>query len=132
MKTHTRTHTHTHTHLVTPSHHPPNKTHTQQIEEGFDVNSADYDRRSALHLASVKGFDECVALLLSAGADPNVEDAFQGTPLWEACKHRHANTIKLLVKHGAKYVCGGVLCCVFDDTWWVVMRRGGVDEEGWG
>lgn len=92
---------------------------TQNIEEGFDVNSADYDRRTALHLAAVKGFDECIALLLAAGADPNVEDAFQGTPLWEACKHRHESTIKLLVKHGAQLgktaSHASLLCqCVYD------------------
>ena len=38
------------------------------IARGFDVNSLDYDRRTAAHIAAVDGSLECLRLLIEAGA----------------------------------------------------------------
>jgi ankyrin repeat protein len=42
----------------------------QMLQQGMDVDSADYDGRTALMLACVKGHREVAVLLLGAGADP--------------------------------------------------------------
>ena len=51
------------------------------LNQGFDPDAADYDGRTALMLACVKGFREAVQLLLEAGAAVNAQDAFGGTPM---------------------------------------------------
>jgi CRP-like cAMP-binding protein len=72
------------------------------FNHGCDPNMADYDQRTALMLASARGFRDVVTVLLSASANPNTEDTFGGTALFEACKHGHDDIIDLLVKSGAK------------------------------
>jgi len=67
-----------------------------------DPNMHDYDGRTALMLASSRGFKAVVRALLSAGADPNSEDTFGGTALLTACKHGHDDIIDVLIKSGAK------------------------------
>lgn len=45
------------------------------LKQGFAVDTSDYDNRTALMLASVKGHDDIVAALLAAGANPQVFQA---------------------------------------------------------
>eukprot|EP01114_Cavostelium_apophysatum_P019573 TRINITY_DN6345_c0_g1_i2.p1 TRINITY_DN6345_c0_g1~~TRINITY_DN6345_c0_g1_i2.p1 ORF type:complete len:781 (+),score=118.55 TRINITY_DN6345_c0_g1_i2:53-2344(+) len=54
------------------------------VESGVSPNSADYDQRSALHVAVADRRLDVVQYLLSKGADPNAVDRFGGTPLDEA------------------------------------------------
>eukprot|EP00041_Stephanoeca_diplocostata_P021888 m.516984 g.516984 ORF g.516984 m.516984 type:complete len:678 (-) comp21934_c0_seq4:2104-4137(-) len=49
-----------------------------------DVNVADYDHRTAMHLASADGHSEAVQFLLDHGADPNPMDRWGNTPLGDA------------------------------------------------
>jgi hypothetical protein len=72
------------------------------FDHGCDPNMYDYDGRTALMLASSRGFRDVVSVLLSAGADPNTEDTFGGTALLEACKHGHDDIIDVLITSGAK------------------------------
>ncbi len=55
----------------------------QMLLLGCPPNSADYDGRCALELASVKGHVAVVKLLLASGADPSQRDNFGLTPLAE-------------------------------------------------
>ncbi|EEC45840.1 predicted protein, partial [Phaeodactylum tricornutum CCAP 1055/1] len=48
------------------------------------VNQGDYDKRTALHLASGEGHASIVLALCEAGADPNVEDRWKRRPLDDA------------------------------------------------
>ena len=48
----------------------------------------------ALHLAALAGSAKCVSPLLSAGADPNLQDNLQQSPLFPACEGGHAATIE--------------------------------------
>ncbi len=48
-----------------------------------DINRGDYDKRSALHLASAEGHFETVQALLEAGAIASVSDRWGSTPLFE-------------------------------------------------
>lgn len=51
----------------------------QELEKGVEPNLADYDKRTALHLASSEGRAEIVLLLLEKGADVNSLDRWGRT-----------------------------------------------------
>ena len=46
----------------------------QELKKGVEANLADYDKRTALHLAASEGCEEIVVLLLEKGADVNAID----------------------------------------------------------
>lgn len=56
---------------------------------GVDVNAADYDGRTPLHLAAADGRAETVKLLLSLGARPESTDRWGNTPLEDARRSGH-------------------------------------------
>jgi glutaminase len=51
------------------------------VSHGCDVNSADYDQRTALHVAASMGHLESVKLLLQLGANPQCIDRWGQNPL---------------------------------------------------
>lgn len=51
----------------------------QELEKGVEPNLGDYDKRTALHLASCEGCTEIVVLLLQKGADVNCTDRWGRT-----------------------------------------------------
>ena len=51
----------------------------QELEKGVEANLADYDKRTALHLAACEGCEEIVVLLLEKGADVNSIDRWGRT-----------------------------------------------------
>lgn len=51
----------------------------QELEKGVKPNFADYDKRTALHLASCEGCTEVVVLLLEKGANVNSVDRWGRT-----------------------------------------------------
>ena len=71
------------------------------IAAGVPSGSADYDKRTPLHIASSEGQDEAVALLLSSGAHANASDRWGGTPLADAVKHGHDGICAILRDAGA-------------------------------
>lgn len=71
-------------------------------KEGLSINGCDYDRRSALHLASGEGRLAVVVYLLAAGADPNAEDRWGGRPLDDALRNSHAEVEKALRSAGGE------------------------------
>lgn len=69
----------------------------------IELNEGDYDKRTALHLASGEGRLEIVELLCKAGADVNVEDRWGNHPMDDAKNAKKNSTaiMKLLEKYGA-------------------------------
>ena len=67
----------------------------------LDINKGDYDKRTALHLASGEGHVEIVRLLCDAGADVNVEDRWSRRPMDDATAGSHAECIQILESFGA-------------------------------
>jgi glutaminase/ankyrin repeat protein len=63
---------------------------------GFDCNWADYDNRSALHLAAVHGHVQIVQFLLSIGASADARDRWDATPLQEALREGNDEVERLL------------------------------------
>lgn len=51
---------------------------------GSDINHANHDRRTVLHLAASEGLPALVAYLLAHGADRSAVDCFGNTPLDDA------------------------------------------------
>ncbi|KAK8974272.1 hypothetical protein V6N11_034638 [Hibiscus sabdariffa] len=72
----------------------------QELEKGVEPNGADYDRRTALHLAACEGWTEVVVLLLEKGAAVNSLDRWGRTPLSDACSFRHHEVCKILEARG--------------------------------
>ncbi|GJP39965.1 hypothetical protein CLOM_g24277 [Closterium sp. NIES-68] len=80
---------------------------TRLLDEGADVNSADYDGRSAIHLAACEGHLGVLQLLLARGARVNPRDRWGHTPLTDARKAmregkkgQFQEIIQVLIKHG--------------------------------
>ena len=80
------------------------------IASGAEVDAADYDGRTALHLAAAEGQVAAAALLLAKGARVSAVDRWGGTPIVDAVRHRHRHrpVVTLLRRHGAP---GGRLPC---------------------
>ena len=72
------------------------------IASGADVDVADYDGRTALHLAASEGHASAAELLISKGACLTAVDRWGGTPLHDAIRHRHRALVELLRRHGAR------------------------------
>jgi glutaminase len=74
------------------------------IAHGVDPNCADYDGRTALHLAASCGYLDAVKLLLAKMAKPDVQDRWDRTPLMDAEYFGFGEVADLLRKEVAKEV----------------------------
>ncbi|KAK2991438.1 hypothetical protein RJ640_028521 [Escallonia rubra] len=72
----------------------------QELEKGVEPNLGDYDKRTALHLASCENCKEVVLLLLEKGADVNSTDRWGRTPLSDARSSGHEDICRILEAHG--------------------------------
>lgn len=92
---------------------------------GADVNAADYDSRTALHLASCTGNLEALTMLVELGADARVRDRMGGSPLDDAIREKQYRAMQVLYESGSRPEgervrgracvcgCGCVYVCVF-------------------
>ena len=71
----------------------------QFLKVGFDVNSIDSSKNTALHHASANGHNEIVEKLLKNGACSDLTNKIQFTPLHLASVNGHTKVIKELLKH---------------------------------
>ncbi|KAL3229125.1 Protein HOS4 [Nakaseomyces bracarensis] len=72
-------------------------------EEDYDVNDQDNAGNSPLHEAALNGYLSIVKLLVSHGANVNIQsyEMFKDTPLVDASANGHLDVVKYLLKHGA-------------------------------
>ncbi|KAL0428877.1 UNVERIFIED_CONTAM: hypothetical protein Sradi_0513700 [Sesamum radiatum] len=73
----------------------------EELMKGVNTNLADYDKRTALHLASCEGCTEIVVLLLERGADVNSMDR------WGRTVSKHATFV------GVRSQRDSCLCHIF-------------------
>ncbi|GLJ17124.1 hypothetical protein SUGI_0296330 [Cryptomeria japonica] len=71
------------------------------LDGGADVNSVDFDSRTALHVAACEGHKDVVSLLINRGADVNCKDRWGSTPLADARHYKNLDVCKLLEEKGA-------------------------------
>lgn len=74
------------------------------IAHGIDLNAADYDRRTPIHLAASEGHDQVVQYFIDQGVNLNPRDRWGGTPLDDAYRHGHQQVARLLEQHGSTLV----------------------------
>lgn len=72
------------------------------VANGVDLDEADYDGRTCIHLASSEGHQEVVAFLLGKNVNANPSDRWGGTPLDDAKRHNHKNICSMLEKYNKK------------------------------
>ena len=65
---------------------------------GQDLNCADYDGRTPLHLAAAEGRLEAVRFLLNKGVDPQPLDRWNNTPLDDARRHSRDLVVEVLTQ----------------------------------
>ncbi|KAL3926709.1 MAG: hypothetical protein SGPRY_003177, partial [Prymnesium sp.] len=70
------------------------------LDGGANVNAANYDGRTCLHLAGSCGSLLVVEALLSHGCDVNFRDRWGATPLAAAVHEGHANVVTVLKQAG--------------------------------
>mmetsp|Transcript_14681 Transcript_14681/g.29445 ORF Transcript_14681/g.29445 Transcript_14681/m.29445 type:complete len:640 (+) Transcript_14681:259-2178(+) len=73
----------------------------QLVDANADPNAADYDKRSAMHLAAAEGHVAVVEFLIERAANVNITDRWGGYPLKEAVFNGHSEVRDLLIQHGA-------------------------------
>ncbi len=71
------------------------------LDEGFDVNRLDIDKRSLLMLAGFNGHTELCRMLIEKGAEVDVRDSNGRTALMFASTGPFVETVRLLLESGA-------------------------------
>jgi glutaminase len=66
------------------------------VAHGHDLDTADYDGRTPLHLAAAEGKAEAVNYLLRQEVATEPRDRWGNTPLDDAWRHKHAEVARLL------------------------------------
>ncbi len=74
----------------------------RMISNKVDVNIADYDKRTALHLAASQGHIQIVQFLINNQAEVNACDRMGFSPLVDALRHDQLAVQKLLRAHGGQ------------------------------
>ena len=71
------------------------------IAAGANVNEADAEKVTPLHIAAAGGHGELIRVLLAAGADAGARDMYGFTPLHSAAREGHLAAVQSLVESGA-------------------------------
>jgi lysophospholipase len=72
------------------------------IASGAEVDGADHDGRTPLHVAAAEGHVAAAELLIHRGARLTAHDRWGGAPLHDAIRGRHRPLVELLRRHGAR------------------------------
>lgn len=84
--------------LAAVEHGEVDKVTSLLAKKGTSAVKLDSEGKSALHAAAARGQAECLAAILSHGADPSVTDAAGSCPLHLAAKNNHVECCKKLIQ----------------------------------
>ena len=70
------------------------------VAQGVSLESADYDHRTAMHLAAAEGRVEVVRTFIAHGVEVNPRDRWNNTPLDDALRHGQEEVAHLLQTNG--------------------------------
>lgn len=71
------------------------------MQDRFNINGFDENGATALHLAARKKNERCMKYLFLHGANPNISDGFDMTPMHYAAQANDIETMTLLITSGA-------------------------------
>ena len=66
---------------------------------GVDLNEADYDGRTPIHLAASEGHLNVIEYFVANGYNLTPVDRWGGTPLEDAITHQHKAVVNMLKTH---------------------------------
>lgn len=69
------------------------------LQNGADFNQHDSSKNYPIHYAAAYGFQECIELLVQAGADLNVVNSWNLSALCVAMQKNHFGCVKKLVSY---------------------------------
>lgn len=75
------------------------------VSNNCDINSLNFDQRTALHVMVLRNRLDCLVTLLSLKADCNIGDKDGNTPLHLAVKEGNEACVKTLLIFGADMTC---------------------------
>jgi len=70
------------------------------LSEGININVANQQKETALHMAAARGHYSTVIYLIKNGANPFVRTVKQWLPIHHATRFRHANIARYLMQRG--------------------------------
>ena len=76
------------------------------VARGVELDVADYDRRTPLHLAAAQGHEAVVQYFIDQAVELSPRDRWGGTPLDDAMRHGHGRVVQLLQTSGAGGTAG--------------------------
>ena len=68
----------------------------RMVANGFNLEDADYDGRTCIHLAASEGKTHIIKFLIGKKINLNPKDRWGGTPLDDAKRHGHIDVQELL------------------------------------
>ena len=71
------------------------------LDQGIDINTANAERETALHMAAARGHYRAVIYLVKNGAYVNAKTIKNWIPLHHATRFNRPNIVNYLLKHGA-------------------------------
>jgi len=102
------------------------------VRNGVDVNTGDYDSRTALHLAASEGHVDVVESLLALNSNVNATDRMGFSPLVDACRHGHFQIQMMLKDVGGQLLGTDVSIAMVDDSMninFATPRKQGVSSD---
>jgi len=73
---------------------------SRMLQQGININVANHQRETALHMAAARGHYSTVIFLIKNGANPFARTVKQWLPIHHATRFRHANIANYLMKRG--------------------------------
>ena len=71
----------------------------RMVADGYNLDEADYDGRTCIHLAASEGRTEIIKFLIGKKVNLSPKDRWGGTPLDDAKRHGHIEVQVLLEKN---------------------------------